>query len=262
MKTAKRAPKGSSFQMIAQLSEQDRKRIAQMLRRDLRPLKLTAAQESELYLVLEHYFQDIEAWQAELQRIKPRSKRAMRLRRIEKALRRVQYEVESSGEILNEILPFDLSERLGGKMTFAALRAAAGPSKWASNLRLSPKVLIKCRNLDDIESLEAVFDYKRRALGLEHAGRVFKSMIDDLYAPLGQWVERDKKVAGRKPMQLRNMLIERLVEASPRILGRRATSTEKGRFEQLCTAVLPAVRLPSDGVQKAIVAVLKTRKAR
>jgi hypothetical protein len=147
-------------------------------------------------------------------------------------------------------------------MTFAALREAAGPSKWASNLRLSPEVLTKCKNLNDIESVEAAFDYKRRALGLQHAGRIFKSMIDDLYSPLGQWVERDKKVAGRKPMHLRNMLIERLVEASPRILGRRATSTANGRFVQLCAAVLPVIRLPSDGVEKAVAAILKTRKAR
>ena len=262
MKRPLNALEESNFMMPVQLSEKERKRMMLMLRRNLRPLDLSAEQKRELYLVLEHYLQDLEAWRAELLRIKPRSERAMYLRRIEKALRLVHDEVHRRKDLLNDILPSDLSENLGGKMTFAALAAATGAGRLSSNLRLQIKASARRKESISIESIEAEFDYKRRAIGLQYAGPIFKSMIDDLYAPLKNWVERDKRSAGRKPMLLRNMLLERLVEASPRILGVRASSTAKGRFVDLCVVVLPIVRLPTEGVEKAVGAVLRKRQLR
>jgi hypothetical protein len=228
----------------------------------VRAFKLSDVQAHELRLVIDHFMADVDGYLQELERIPPRSERAGRLRRIEKALRRVKYEVEKSGKVLDHLLPFDQSERLGSKHTFTAISDVVGSPQAPPNVDAIVQDIITRDGRLSIQALETALEYKRRALGLKYPGAIFRAMINDLYAPLGDWVERDKRISGRKPLIVRNRLIERLAEASEDILGARATSTAKGRFVGLCAAVLDAMKIPSDGVEKAVVAVLKNRKAK
>lgn len=228
----------------------------------IRSFGLSEKQVHELRLVINHFMMDIDAYLAELDRIPPRPERAGRLRRIEKALRRVQYEVERSEALLDHILPFDLSEDLGGKLTFAAIGAAIGSPQAPRQFRHTIAVIAERDGDLSMKTVEEAFDAERRSLGLKHGGAIFRSMVNDLYAPLGRWVELDKKVAGRKPMMFRNLLIERLAYASEDVLGHAATSTAKGPFVRLCAAVLDAVQLPSDGVEKAVETIIRKRRER
>lgn len=227
----------------------------------VRSFELSADQAHELHLTIGHFIEDVSGYLAELARIPPRSERANRLRRIEKALRRVQYEVQTSGDLLDHLLPFELSEKLGCKLTFAAIGEAVGSPQEPVNFEGAAQDIIAREGRLSMQALEATFAYKRRALGLAHGGAIFRSMIDDLYVPLGRWVELDKKKSGAKPKQFRNLVIGRLAEASQDILGTEATGTANGRFVRLCAAVLNAMKIPSRGVEKAVETVLKQRRA-
>jgi hypothetical protein len=47
-----------------------------------------------------------------------------------------------------------------------------------------------------------------------------------------------------------------MAEMSPEIIGESATTTAKGKFAELCIAVLPACGFSSEGIEKAIEAAL------
>jgi hypothetical protein len=157
---------------------------------------------------------DVDAYVDQLRRIAPRSERARRLRRIEKALRQVQY-VEKCGDVLlDQLLPFDLSQQLGGKLTFAAIGEAIGSAVSPRQFNYVVQKVVEREGHLSMQGVENAFNTERQALGLNHGGVIFRSMINDLYTPFGRWVELDKKPPGRKAMRFRNLLVERLAEAS------------------------------------------------
>jgi hypothetical protein len=224
--------------------------------------KLTKAQGHELRLEIKHLMADVEVYINTLKSKSPRADLANRLKRIGKALRRVHYEVEKSGDMLNELLPFDVTEKLGAKLTFAAISQAVGSPKTPRSFHHFVQQVESQDGRLTMEGLERVFETQRRTLGIEHGHLLFKAMIDDLYRPFARWVELDRKPPGAPPLFFRNLVIKRLAKASKDILGSKATSTAGGRFVQLCDAVLTAMKLPSDGVEKAAAAVLKRMKSR
>ena len=113
-----------------------------------------------------------------------------------------------------------------------------------------------------MQDIDQTFEAERQGLGLNHAGTIFRSMINDLYEPLGQWVSLEKRRPGAKPKWMRNVLVERLAEASNDVLGEKATGTANGRFVRLCAAVLNATAISSEGVEKAVEAILKAPKGK
>ena len=226
----------------------------------VRVLGLSPVQAYELQILIEHFLADIDAYLQQLNRLAPRPERARRLRRIEKALRRVQYEVEKSGELLDELLPFDLSQKLGRKLTFAAIGEAIGKPVAPRQFDYAMRSLLERDSPLSMQAIDEVFEAEREGLGLNHAGAVFRSLTNDLYEPLGQWVKLDKRPPGRKALRFRNLLVERLAEASNDVLGEPATSTANGRFVQLCSAVLDAAAISSEGVENVVERAAKALK--
>jgi hypothetical protein len=109
-----------------------------------------------------------------------------------------------------------------------------------------------------MEDLEAYYCNERVVLGYQHGGEILKHLIDVVHADLKSWVERDRLNKGGRPASIfRQYIIQRLAERAPLIIGKRATTTAKGRFAELCLAVLPACGFHSEGMEKAIEAVLR-----
>ena len=228
----------------------------------VRVLGLSQSQAHELQILIDHFLADVDADLQQLSRLAPRPERARRLRRIEKALRRVQYEVEKSGELLDELLPFDLSQKLGRKLTFTAIGEAIGTPVAPRQFDYAMRSLLERESPLSMQAIDETFEAERESLGINHPGAVFRSMIEDLYEPLGQWVKLDKRRPGRKALRFRNLLVERLAEASNDVLGEPATSTANGRFVQLCSAVLDAMAISSEGVENAVEGAVKALKQR
>ena len=226
----------------------------------VRVLGLSRTQAHELQLLIDHLLADIDAFFEELSRLAPRPERARRLHRIEKAFSRLRYEVETSGDLLDEILPFDLSQKLGGKLTFSAIGEAIGQSVSPRQFDYAIRKLLEREPHLSMRGIDQTFEAERQSLGLNHAGAIFRSMIYDLYEPLGLWASLNKRRPGTKPRWIRNLLVERLAESSVDILGQPATGTADGRFVQLCTAVLNIMEISSEGVEEAVEKAVKTLK--
>jgi hypothetical protein len=74
------------------------------------------------------------------------------------------------------------------------------------------------------------------ALGYEYGGEILKYFIDGIYADLKSWVELDRADTGGRPADIyRQYMIQRLAARSLWIIGERATTTAKGKFENLCS---------------------------
>jgi len=90
---------------------------------------------------------------------------------------------------------------------------------------------------------------------------ILAHFIDQVYMPLEKWVALDKlNKGGRPPKLYRQFMIQKLAERSSWIVGRQATTTPKGKFAELCIAVLPACGFDSEGIEKAIEGVLGKMK--
>jgi hypothetical protein len=94
----------------------------------------------------------------------------------------------------------------------------------------------------------------REARGLEHGGEFFTHYIERINKPMKHWIELDRLNRGGRPLKnlARDLLLFRLAEAAPAIIGRKATATAGGRFVQLCEAVDMACGLEDRGIERAV----------
>jgi hypothetical protein len=229
--------------------------------RVVRDCNLTERQAHELSIVIAHLLADAEVYIATLNKVAPRTRRAERLNRMERAFRKLHYEVKTSGDLMSQFLPFDAMEALGSALTFTAISKAIGEERAPRNFSHFVNQILERDGHLTMESLEAQFDPQRRALGIEFGHLLFGALMDELYRPFARWVELEKKNKGGAPQKFfRNLIIKRLAGASQGVIGTRATSTARGRFASLCNSVLLAMGQSPDGLEKAIPAILKKMK--
>ncbi len=227
-------------------------------------LKLTKIQERELEITVRHVLADIERYRAVERKSPPRDKLVAALKRLEKALRRLQYEIDSTANHMEYFLPHDTMEYIGWSLTFSAIGEALGTDVFPKNFDLQLQRMSSKGGPITLPSLEDLSQPMRRALGLKHGHVILAHFIDQVYAPLKKWVSLNKLNKGGRPAEniFRSFIIRRLAERSSLIVGRCATTTPKGKFAELCIAVLPACGWSSDGIEKAIEAVLGKMKGK
>ena len=90
----------------------------------VRYLKLTTTQERELEITTRHVLADIKSYQAIRSKAPPRHILVAALKRLEKALDRVQSEMESGGHLMNQYLSSNTLEFIGASFTFTAIGQA------------------------------------------------------------------------------------------------------------------------------------------
>jgi hypothetical protein len=219
----------------------------------VRDLGLTRVQENDLDITIRHVLADIEKYRAR----PPRDSLVAALKRLEKVLGAVQYEMARSKGLTRHFLPNSTLQFIGESFTFTAVGQAIGQDVFPIGQDYSIQNMIEKSNLLSIADLENQFRNDRRYLGLKYGGETLRNFIDTIHSDLKSWVESDRSNQGGRPAQVyRQHIIRRLAERSPWIIGIRATTTAKGKFQKLCDAVLPACGFRSQGIEKAIEAVL------
>ena len=220
-------------------------------------LKLTTAQERELEITIRHVLADIESYQAAKSKRPPRRPLVAALKRLEKALGRVQYEMARSEHLMKHYLPSNTLEFIGKSFTFTAIQKAVTKGIFTISFDHEIQSTIERNSSVTMADLEEYYCNERVVLGYKHGGEILRYFIDVIYADLNSWVELDRLNKGGRPANIfRRYIIQRLAERAPLIIGKSATTTAKGKFLELCIVVLPACGFHSKGIEKAIEAAL------
>jgi hypothetical protein len=220
----------------------------------VRDLKLTEEQAQELKFTIQQVLANIRRYQARPQRVTLVSA----LKRLEKALSGVQYEMARSPHLMNDFLPHKTLEFIGTSFTFTAIAQAVGEDVVPIDPDGPIQSIVERNNFVTMADLEGHFNGDRMALGHKYGGEILKNFIDVIHADLKAWVEADRGNRGGHPADIyRQYMIQRLAARAPWIIGEEATTTAKGKFVDLCVAVLNACEFSSEGIEKAIPVVLE-----
>jgi hypothetical protein len=207
----------------------------QTLKRIAKTLELTPDQSHELALTLKHMVADLETFQQRRSGKPPREDQIQRLKRIEKALAGLLQALAVPPDDLTDLMPWAARDFVASALSVSAMRDVLGADALSNPARLP------------------------EAVGLLHAGALFKAFITDVHSPFSAWVEEDRlNKGGRPPDQRRRILLIYLVKAAPDILGRQAAVSDNGPFVRLCQEVFLAFGLETDGLDKAIPAIVRS----
>ena len=124
----------------------------------VRDYRLTDSQANELAVVMSHFLADAEVYINTLRQLAPRKRRVERLKRMEKAFRKLYYEVRTSGDLMSQFLPFDTTEALGRALTFTAISKAIGEEKAPRNFNHFKDLIIDRDGQLTMQALEAEFE--------------------------------------------------------------------------------------------------------
>jgi hypothetical protein len=103
---------------------------------------------------------------------------------------------------------------------------------------------------------------RRMRLAEQRTPHLLIALAHTLNKPLAMHLEMERQNKGGAPGKLyRNYVIQELVPIYRRVYGRFPTTTPGGGFATMCELVLTAINLKTDGLEKAIVRVLKQIKA-
>jgi hypothetical protein len=217
-------------------------------------LKLTKIQEEELGITIRQVLADIRSYRARPQR----DTLIAALKRLEKVLDGVQYEMARSQHLMNDFLPNKTMEFIGTSFTFTAIGQAVGEDVVPIDPDCAIQRMVERNNFVTMVDLEGHFHGDRMALGYKYGGEILKNFIDVIHADLKAWVEADRGNRGGHPADIyRRYMIQRLAARAPWIIGEEATTTAKGKFVGLCVEVLNACGFSSEGIEKAIPVVLE-----
>jgi hypothetical protein len=228
----------------------------------VRDLKLNVSQSNELKITVQHVVEDIAYYRLVRSKEPARDILTTRVKLMEKALSNLQYQVDCSIDLMTHFLPDDTMARIGRSFTFSAIGEALGKDVFPQNFDFFIGRMLADGKQVTMAALEELSRPKRGGLGLTHGHRILKHFIDAINAPLKKWLEIDKlNKGGRSPQVARTVLIHRLAEAAPGIIGKRAPVAATGSFVTLCSLVLPACGLSAKGVEKAIPPIVKPVRA-
>jgi hypothetical protein len=226
-------------------------------------LKLTTSQEKELEVTIRHVVTDIEKYHELKRKELPRDILVAALKRLEKVLGKVQYEMARSERFMNHFLPSKTLEFIGKSFTFTTMKKAVTKGVFTISFDHDIRNTIEKTHSITMADLEECYSNERVALGYKFGGEILKYFFDVIHADLKSWVELNRRNTGGRPADIyRQYMIQRLAGQASRIIGKRATTTAQGKFENLCIAVLPACGFPSEGIEKAIEAVLRKMRGK
>ena len=217
-------------------------------------LKLTKIQEQELGITIRQVLATIHRYRARPQR----DTLVAALKRVEKALGDVQYEMARSQHLMNDFLPNKTMEFIGTSFTFTAIGQAVGEDVVPRDPYCAIQSMVERNNFVTVADVESHFHSDRMALGYKYGAEILKHFIDVIHADLKAWVEADRSNIGGRPADIyRRYMIQQLAARAPWIIGKEASATAKGKFVGLCVEVLPACGFSSEGIEKAISGVLE-----
>ena len=202
-------------------------------------LKLNVNQADELEHAIKYALRDLKRRADKYPDRAGRRALVARLKRFQTALQGLIDDVRDEPARLKEILPRESHFAMGLWLADESMRR----EKLAFDDRTDPNEQRKDRGLDD---------------GL----KMLTDALTEIKAPIDKWTADDKPdPGGVEPNLVRETLITYLADKAEAIIGRRAAATAKGPFENLCTHVLDACLVGSDGLKDAIERTLRKRRA-
>jgi hypothetical protein len=228
----------------------------------VRDCKLTDAQANTLESTLKQALDEIDSYYSKLQNRPSRDVLVTHLKRLERALKRLQNECQDSAKLMEFFLPFDTLGFIGQSLTFSAMSEALGRDVFPKGYDFQIEFKQSQGKRITVASVEQDTRPMREALGLKHGHLIRTYLIEGVRRPLERWIELDRlNKGGQKPDAVRSHLIYRLAEVAPAILGKAASVSKTGKFVELCSAVLVACGLPESGIAEAIPTVVKRLRA-
>lgn len=170
--------------------------------------------------------------------------------------------LEGRAKLLKQILPTAALDDLGKLFSFTGLGRALGKDVFPEDPKLLMKYLEREKLPFGLMAAEAFYARKRADLGLLHGDALFLHVLRLIHAPLKTWLAAKAADKGGRPRGAERLfIIEQLAKAAPEILGAEPTASVTGRFVQLCERVLTASGFAEDGIDKAVISVLTSRKS-
>jgi hypothetical protein len=228
----------------------------------VRDLKLKPKQAGVLWITIRHASDDLKEHFTAKSKRPPRAVLVDHLRLMEKAFSEVRSEMDRSAHLMNDFLSADLLMHLGNSLTFSAMREALGEDTCPKDP--ITRIIHETDNPDiTIADLESYYTGHRHVLGLKKGHLLLKHLIETVHDSLRKFVDADRlNDGGRPPNIARRVLVYRLAQMAPEIIGRRASIARSGPFVRLCSEVLPACGLSADGIDAAIPQIVKEMRAR
>jgi hypothetical protein len=222
-------------------------------------LCLSRPQAVALEEVLRDVDADLKIYRASQQKRPNRPDMLLNLNKTLRLAKALQRQIQRPGGDLLDFMPHEGLRQIAALLTFSAITDARGkdafPKDFAADMRALEKDLGHSPNLVEIESAYAS---KRAEFGLTNPAELLSHFLDTLIQPMESLVEFNRHDGGGRPISAeRRYLIEQLVDAMPAIIGERPTASLTGRCVNLCELVIVACGLPSEGVDKAVVAVVQ-----
>jgi hypothetical protein len=167
----------------------------------VRDLKLTTTQERELEITIRHVLAEIESYHVVKNKIPPREQLVAALKRLEKALGRLQCELNGSTNLLEHFLPHDTKEYIGQSLTFSAIGDALGADVFPESFDFQLERMLSDEGQITVASFEELSQPTRQALGLKYGHVILAHFIAQVYAPLKKWIALDKLNKGGRPAE-------------------------------------------------------------
>ena len=213
----------------------------------------------ELGIVLYHVDKDLEFRRKTFEATQPRKELVRRLKRIAKFVDDLEFELHRWRNTINDFLPEDTRAEIGLLMSYSGMEAALNTEIRRYDLKSEVEDLAAEDPDFRMAQIEERLAPHREARGLKHGGEFFTHYIERINQPIRRWIELDRLNRGGRPLKnlARDLLLFRLAEAAPAIIGRRATATADGRFVRLCEAVVVACGLEDRGIERAVEKAIK-----
>lgn len=203
---------------------------------------LTDEQARELEITICHAHLDLEGYYEKRIGRDDRKARMDRLRMFDQLIGKLITLVEKRPDLINEDLPFDAREAIAWCASSQLIAEATGEQVSYEGNRIA---------------------HKEKSVGLLHGAEIFAAQMRRIRVSIQiVLAEESTDPGGPEPNQPRRKLIRALADAAPAIIGRPATGTAGGTFEQLVAAVFRAVGLDNDDIGKAIERALYPKASR
>ena len=227
--------------------------------------RLSARQARFLEMVVKETLADIRSLQHALARLPSRDERGEEVRdRTEFAalMGELVSFLETRPGFLEKILPNEALEELGESSSFVGISRAL-------ELDASPKDgdLLKDYLEGDvpfnIASAEAFYARDREDYALRHGTRLLLYYLGVARKPNETWLAQNAANRGGRPANSeRREMIATLIEAAPDVLGCEPPMSVGSKFIALCERVLTLCGFDEEGIDKAVLAVLREARSR
>jgi hypothetical protein len=208
---------------------------------------------------------DIRSYQIVLARMPSRDERHAEVKdriKFEALMGNLVSFLESRPGFLEKILPNETLEELGESSSFTGISRALRRNVLPKEGDLLKDYLQRDAPFN-IASAEAFYAREREDYALRHGTRLLLYYLGVARKPNETWLAQNAANRGGRPANSeRREMIATLIEAAPDVLGCEPPMSVGSKFIALCERVLTLCGFDEEGIDKAVLAVLREARSR